>query len=191
MTIKMKLSMKHIYLIIAVIFISACVQQEIKELYIPRHNVVYTFSYDVRESLNVPLDDSTQIIETMSRNERIIFVFNGSSTEDNAYFAVTSFNIVSKLDQYFFNEAASVYFDVIYFINDTWYNKTEQPQNPDLSGTVIWLKGPNTGAQRTAVYMKDGYIFVEGTNSKDINLAGDRLVLLVMGINKFEDIKNR
>ncbi len=183
--------MKYFYLIIvAAVFISGCAQQEIKELYISRHNVVYTFSHDVRESLNVPLDDSAQIIETMSRNERIIFVFNGSSAQDNAFFAVTSFNIVSKLDQYFFNEGAFVYFDVYYFLNDTWYNKTEHvQQNPDLSGTVIWLKGPNTGAQRTAVYMKDSYIFVEGTDSKNLALAGDRLVLLVMGINKFEDIR--
>ena len=175
--------------LVVLIFLIACTQQEVKEILIPRHNVIYTFSYDIRESLGVPAENAAEIIETTSRNERVIFVFNGSSEKDNALFAVTSFNIVSKLDQYFYNEGASVYFDVYYLVNDTWYNKTKGVQTPDLSGTVIWLKGPDTGAQRTSVYMKDGYIFVEGTDEKGVVLAGDRLVLLVMGVNRFEDIE--
>jgi len=178
------------FLLVALVFLSACTQQEIKELFIQRHNTVYTFSYDIRESLGVPVEDHLQIIETMSRDEKIIFVFNGTSEKDNAYFAVTSFNIVAKLDQYFYNEGVFASFDVYYFENDTWYNRTGSQESLDLTGIVIWLKGPDTGAQRTAVYMKDGYIFVEGTDSKNIVLAGDRLVLLFMGINKFEDIEN-
>ena len=178
------------FLLVALIFLSACTQQEVKEIFIPRHNTVYTFSYDIRESLGVPVENSLQIAETMAKDERILFVFDGTSEEDNAYFAVTSFNIVSKLDQYFYNEGVFAYFDVLYFVNDTWYNKTGPQESPDLTGIVIWLKGPNTGAQRTAVYTADSYIFVEGTDSKNIVLAGDRLVLLVMGINKFEDVAN-
>ena len=175
-------------LLAALIFLAACTQQEVKEILIPRHNVIYTFSHDIRESLGVPVENSAEIIDTMSRNTRVIFVFNGSSEKDNALFAVTSFNVVSKLDQYFYNEGTPVYFDVYYLVNDTWYNKTKGVQAPDLRGTVLWLKGPETGAQRTSVYTKDGYIFVEGTDEKGVVLSGDRLVLLVMGINRFEDI---
>ena len=186
----MAIKMKSSLLLLALIFLVACAQQEVKEILIPRHNVIYTFSYDIRESLGVPAENAAEIIETTSRNNRVIFVFNGSSEKDNALFAVTSFNIVSKLDQYFYNEGASVYFDVYYLVNDTWYNKTKEvQQNLDLSGTVVWLKGPDTGAQRTVVYMKDGYIFVEGADEKGVVLAGDRLVLLVMGVNRFEDIE--
>ncbi len=184
--------MKFHLFIAMLIFLVACTQTgEIKELALPRHNTIYVFSYDVRESLRVPMESRAEIIETFSQNNKVTIVFNGSSEKDNAYFAVTSFNIVSKLDQYFYNEGAPLSFDVIYNVNGTWYNKTKDPQTtPVITGAVIWLKGPNTGAERTAVYMSNGYIFVEGTDSKNLGLAGDRLSLFLMGINSFEDIEN-
>ncbi len=184
------MKMKYSKLLILLVLVSACTQTEIKELFVTSHNTVYTFSYDVREALKVPVENSDQIIRTFAENSEITLVFNGTSGSDNAIFAVTSFNIVSNVGQYFKNEGIPVYFDVKYFVNDTWYNKTG-PHDPDLSGTVIWLKGPATGAQRTAVYMNNGHIFVEGTDSKNVILAGDRLFLLLIGINKFEDIGNR
>lgn len=177
---------------IVVVVASACVQQPEKpltELRIAGHPQIYSFSYDLRESLKVPVQNKLEIQQLFSAADRVSFVWNGTSRQDNSYFKVVLINIYSKLSTYTVNEGKLMRFDFYYFVNDTWYNATDNEIPKPAVGTAIWLRGPETGADGTSVRLDGDVITLQGTSYKDLVLAGDRLVLVVFGIDSIDQIK--
>ena len=101
--------MKYAAIIIILILVAGCAEEgEEKEerkdtVTIPGHNVIYQFSSDLRESINVPSTDEMEIQNAIWNSDRINIIFNSTSLTDNAYFAKVSTNIVSKLNIFFNN----------------------------------------------------------------------------------------
>jgi len=177
-----------VLILILVMIISGCVEEskEIKELKIPGHgNHIYQFSNDIREVLNVPVNDPIAIKKLVWQSDRLNIIFNGSSKQDNAYFQVVVINIVSKLQTFFAYEGKLLQFPVFYYENGRWFNSTEDEIIlPDLEGANLWLMGPDTGARDTSLFSMGDIIYLQGTDYKNLTLAGDKFALLIMGIDK-------
>jgi len=174
---------------IALIFISGCVEEEreIKELVIPGHHTTYQFSHDIRESIEIPTNNFTGIRTSVFETEILNIVFDGSSAEDNGIFGVVLFNVASKLNVYFAYEGKIWRYNPFYYIGDQWYNGTEEIDKPVL-GITLWLLGPNTGANETSVNLIDDVIYLQGTSSENMELAGDKFALIVMGVREVEQV---
>lgn len=185
-------------LIAAVILVSGCTEQKdepLLKLRIPNQgNQIYEFTNDLREAIKVPVNDEEALFYFVRDNEGFNIVFDGSNPEDNARFQVTVFNIITKLFTFFPYEGRilkSENFPAYYYINDNgnrvWYNSVnEQIDEPDLSEPTLWLKGPNTGAEETSVFIDGNTVFIQGTDSKGVGMAGDKFILIAFGINKLE-----
>lgn len=168
------------------ILVAGCTQQEevsIKEVSIPGHNDIYTFSNDLRESLQVTADNPQGIRQKFFSGSMNL-VFDGSSQQDNAYFTVIMTNIMAKVPVYLAYEGVLIDFQPYYFLEDVWYDrKGNEIEKPDLSGPTLWLKGPATGAENMSLSLTNNTITLQGTSYKDLTLAADKLVLIVMDIN--------
>ncbi|MDI6721447.1 MAG: hypothetical protein QMD85_03590 [Candidatus Aenigmarchaeota archaeon] len=173
-------------LLAAIIAIAGCVQEEmpLKEISIPGHKEIYTFSNDIRDSINVSSNDPPEIRGQFFKGDMNI-VFDGSSTQDNAYFTVVVTNIMAKIPTYLAYEGVVIRFEPYYYIGEMWYNKNgDEIERPELNGPALWLKGPSTGAEDLSVNIANNTIVLQGRTYKELTLAGDKLVLEVMGINK-------
>ncbi len=180
--------------LIALVVASGCAQQkEIKEIMLPgQGNTVYQFTYDIRESLAVKANNETAIRDYLHSVDRINIVYNGSSGEDILYFKVVLINVLGKLQAYFAYKGVPMGVTFYYFIGDQWYESIEDGTSreigrPSVSGATIWLVGPNTGADDTSLILRKGIIYVQGKTYKDLVLAGDRLALIVFGIESVDD----
>ena len=172
-------------LVLFVVLISGCAQQKpITEMSIPGHgSEIYTFSNDIHESLRVKTNDPEGIKLIGKQLEQMNIVFNGSSEQDNAYFQVVLTNIGAKLPVYYSYEGRLVYFDYYYFIGNTWYNaSSEEIPKPLFISPVLWLSGPSS-ANETSLMLVNNIIYLSGTSYKGLTLAGDKLVLLLFGID--------
>lgn len=168
-----------------VVFLAGCTQQqEQTDVQIPGHPVVYSFSNPIKEALKYPVTEKDEIRTMILSSRNMNVIFDGSSAEDNKYFQVVLYNIVTKIQTFFVYEGVLMRFNTYYFIGDKWYNSTDETERPDLSGLTLWIKGPDTGATGNSVSFADNTIFVQGMNYKNLTLAGDRLVLLVIGVEK-------
>ena len=179
-------------LIVAILFVvvlvAGCAQQKpVTELTIPGHgSEVYTFSNDIRESLKVKTNDPQGIKDIGLQLERINIVFNGSSKQDNGYFSAVLIGLINKVSLYYAYEGRVIYFDSYYFLNDTWYNSTNEViEKPVFSGTVLWLVGPSS-ANETSLTLINNTIYMRGADYKGLTLASDKLVLLLFGIEKID-----
>ena len=172
-------------LLVLIVIATGCVQQEIPvtEVSIPGHNEIYTFSNDLREVLPVAASGQEEIRQQFLGGQ-MNFVFDGSSAQDNAYFTIVMTNIMAKVPIYLAYEGVVLKFQSYYFMEDVWFDRSgNEIEKPDLSGTTLWLKGPSTGAEGTSVNIINNTIFVQGTSYKNLTLAGDKLTLVVMGID--------
>ncbi|MBI4895461.1 MAG: hypothetical protein HY831_03125 [Candidatus Aenigmarchaeota archaeon] len=177
-----------IILIISVVVISGCINQEEpkKEAYnFTKDGVEYTFNNNIYDSLNISIQDEKYVKASIDSAQSVIVLFNGSSLEDNSYFSVVSYNIVEKIKNYFvYSKGQIVDFKAI-----------DIEQNHTIPGgsTVIFLRGPSTGAHGTSVYYDgncivnnvsiapfNNCIVVQGTDYKNFSLAADRLILSVL-----------
>lgn len=177
--------------LVALAALAGCAeQQEIKEIAIPGHARVYQFSYDVREALAVPANSVEGIVAVLATSDTIHFAFNSTSKEDNARFRVVIFNIVSKLTPFFAEQGGTLHYNVFYYdAAGQWYNATDDKiPIPQVSEPTIWFIGPDTQANETSLLLdrRAGrkIVYLQGTGSKQLVLAGDRLVLIVMGIDE-------
>ncbi|MBI3190687.1 hypothetical protein HYZ41_03205 [archaeon] len=185
---------KIIFLIVImlVVAISGCTQQnpnnnndDATELQLPDQPIVYTFSNPVKQALLYPISDSGQIRYAILSSKNIDMVFDGSSSEDNAYFQTTLFNIVQKTQTYSVYNGRIVNFNTYYFIGDKWYNSTTDRINrTESQNVIIWIKGPNTNAKENSVSLSNNTVYVQGMNYKNLTLAADRLVLTIIGVEK-------
>ena len=177
--------MRFYILLITVLIIAGCVQEQpknqITEVSIPGHPV-YTFSNPINEAMKYSITDKDEIHQAILKTRNLNIVFNGSSVEDNTYFQVVLFNVVTKIQTFFVYEHTLLRVNSYYFIGDQWYNLTNTTSMPNLTGTTLWVKGPNTGATENSLSFANNTIYLQGLSYKNLTLAGDRLVLLVLGV---------
>jgi len=182
--------LKNIFLIsIIIIFValaSGCTENntEIKEIAISGHgSQVYTFANDIREALKVSVNEPIEIKRIFATNSNFVLVFDGSDSQDNAYFRVVLINM-NKIPTYYAYEGRVLSFEYYYYIGDNWYNDTDgNITRPAFAKPVIWLKGPATGATETSLKLENNIIYLQGTSYKNLTLAGDKLTLLSFGID--------
>lgn len=188
--------MKYAILVIALVFIAGCVQQQeqpITEISVPGHGQVYTFANDIRQSIKVRAESAQEIRDLFRSERHWNIVFNGSDEKDNGAFRVALIDITSKVPFYFAYEGKTTTIDTYYFLSENgtqWYNATAAPiAEPQLPGLTLWLKGPATGAAGTSVTLQNKTVLLQGTSQKNLSLAADRLVLIVFGIDSLDDVR--
>jgi len=176
-----------ILILVSFVLISGCTErQPVTEIVIPGHgDQVYTFAHDIYDSAKVPVNDPQGIGLLFAINNRYTIVFDGSDSQDNAYFRVVLINL-GKLPIYYAYEGRMVTFDYLYYIDDQWYNETDgEIGTPVFENPVLWLIGPSTGAEETSLTLEDNIIYLQGTSYDNLTMAGDKLTLLVFG---FDDL---
>lgn len=158
------------FLIILIIFTTLLLinidksEKEVKELTINR--VRYVFNTNLYEAIRIPSSDDNKIKNIFEENNKICVKLDNSSQEDSAIFFVVSFNIVHKILTYYISNGVEKKIEVC----------NEKPN--------IELRGPNTGAKETSVKLINNTILVQGTTPKNLELAGDKLILIVLGIKE-------
>lgn len=166
--------------IISIILISGCVQQEKPITNITIGNVEYSFSNDIREAMKVPVANRSSIQELALLSQEIHIVFDCSVAEEKPSISVSAFNVVSIIQNYLVAHGSFTHFDTYCFQGEKWYNSTDnEAQKP--AGTILWFKGPKTGANGTSVYVENTTITIEGTDHKNMTLAADAFSLAVLG----------
>ena len=160
----------------------------------------YQFTDDIRDVLAINVSSLEQIRNGFTNPQKINIVFDGVSRNDNTYFQVAAYNLLVNLRAYYQNnngetpKISSAYY--IVDENSDWFgtgdNKTVKP---DFTDPTIWLNGPNTGATETSIGIKTGtalrIVYLNGVDGKGIQLSGQRMVLLVMGIDSLEDVTKK
>ncbi|KHO47666.1 MAG: seg [archaeon GW2011_AR5] len=187
-TISMKPRVVLPILLISVIVISGCVEEQepVTEIYVPGHgNQIYAFHNDIRESLKVPVNNPEGIKALAAVSNGMYLVFDGSNPQDNAYFTIVTTEITQKISTYYSYEGRLFGFMPYYHIGSQWYDSGGKEINkPDFSGPVMWLLGPSTGANDTSVTLVNSTVYISGTSYNNLTLAGDKFVLLIFGIDR-------
>lgn len=187
-----KESQRHIFaaVAIAVIIIAAVAlymlqsAQPKPELHnITKDGVEYVFSSNIYDAINVPLPDAPEIYNNIMSADRIAILFTDNK-QDNSMIATASIGITSKLAYYYTYTQTRV-------VNITGYNLLNL-SNATLDGTLIELRGPNTGANETSVKLENGRIILQALNASGLELVSDRIALLLfenelnaMGMSNF------
>ncbi|MCX6815951.1 MAG: hypothetical protein NT120_03805 [Candidatus Aenigmarchaeota archaeon] len=164
--------------------------KKITEITLPdQPNTVYTFSSDVRDALRYPASSTDNIRYVLFNSNKINIVFNGTSAEDDTYFYTVIFNTIWKMQQFFVNNGKLVDFQQFYFINGTWYvSANETTVKPNITGPIIWIRGPNTGALNNSIELINNTIFLQGTTYGNLTLAGDKLALITLGVDDLKQV---
>jgi len=157
------------FILVIVLASGMCTEQEKNLTAIKLGDQVYEFSTNLYDSVKVKTNDEDGIKELFDNSENVCIKFDNSSSTDNAYFAVVGYNIVFKLTRYYSKQGKTMKFSVC-----------------QTNETTIWLKGPETGAQENSVTLIDNTVVVQGTDFHELELAGDKLVLTVFGINSLK-----
>ncbi|MBI5332616.1 MAG: hypothetical protein HZB65_03520 [Candidatus Aenigmarchaeota archaeon] len=181
-------SLVFVISLIIVIAVSGCINQEEtpKELYnITKDGVEYVFLNNIYDTMNMSVEDGSSIRKTINEPLSVKIAFNGSNSEDNAYFSVVSYNLVEKLKNYYiYTRGKMVDFSAV--------NLNGSEQFP-YGSTIILLKGPNTGANITRVYYDNACVYngvvvakfsrcivIEGTDYSGLVKASERLMLFLL-----------
>ena len=180
--------MKKLAILMPLLLIAGCIQEPLHNITISEHNVDYIFTSDIREAIQVPANNQTGIRDLILKNYRINLVFDGKDQQDNAIIALAFHDITSKLTPYFINENISKEFAIYYYIDEQWYdiqkNQTKKPELNKENEVTLWILGPRTGATKTEITLNDRTITVQATSRENMAKAADKLVLIVMGIEK-------
>jgi hypothetical protein len=139
-----------------------------------RDGVEYVFDYNISDILKVPIDNPQKIKELIGNASAISIAVNTTNATEIDYFKVVSFNLVNRLTIYFTTQNRVVPFSAVSLggeLNNTHLLNTTQ---------VILLLGPSS-AQNTSVYINSmNWIVIQGTDYHNLNMAGDRLALLIV-----------
>jgi len=126
----------------------------------------FVFTTNPKEAMRFPSEGEEEIKLLFDRAELVCFDFINQSEEDNAYFAKIGFNLVFKLTRYYSLLGVRKGFKVC----------KEEPK--------ILMLGPNSGASRNGIRLENATVVVEATSYKALELAGDKLALIVMGVKE-------
>ena len=170
----------YILILISIVLATGCIGQQQYAKTLEKDGVEYQFSDNIYDSMKIPVYDEDFILDRIRFGpEKITVVFNGSSLEDNAYFATVGFNVAHKLANFFtYSQGRFVNITALDINN----NVTQIP------GSIIYMKGPNTGAEGNSVSLSNltvgnntySIVVMQGTTYQNLSQAGDRLILLVL-----------
>lgn len=154
---------------------SGCASQKKELKYLKIGEEEYFFNSNLYDAIKYPVSNPEGIKSAFDDSEIMCIVFDESSGQDNAYFAVVSYNIVFKITRHYTNMGKDFGFSVC-----NGYNLS------DLRTPFVTLKGPETGATENSITLNGNEIVLQGLNSTKLQEAGDRLVLAVFGIETLE-----
>lgn len=157
------------------VFSSGCASQKKELKYMKIGDEEYFFNTNLYDTIKYPVNNPGGIKNTFDNSEVMCIVFDETSEQDNAYFAVVSYNIVFKITRYYTVMGKDFGFSVC-----NGYNLS------DLKTPFVTLKGPETGATENSITLNGNEIILQGMNSTNLQQAGDRLVLAVFGIETLE-----
>lgn len=171
-------------LVLAIIVISGCVQEEQKTVVVD--GVEYELYHDVNSALLVDVVEPGDVKRVATRSRSVDIIFDCAAQEDEPVLTVSTLNAVTVLQSYLvYSKNTFANFNTYCFIGDTWYNSTDsEVERPALNGTVLWIKGPNTGAAATSVFAEENTVVIQGTSVRNLTLATDAFSLTVLGIKK-------
>ena len=174
--------MKVSGILAVIIMVSGCVQQqELREITISgQGNQVYVFSYGIQESVKIKASNETAIQNLLRSTDSINILYNGTNEQDLAYFNVALFNTREKLRTFYTYNGILLKFYPFYYTANELVNFS----NASIGNPTIEIRGPNTGATETSVTINNATVLVQGTTSRNLQLAADRLVLVVFGIDE-------
>ncbi|GEM_PF-2918265 len=140
--------------------------------------IEYIFKNDIRETIaDVPVFRSSDLLKLVVISTEYNVLYE-SYPEDNPGFVLASFAFVNKLAIWNSNAVGRIVTFSQYNIgNETelilggYYNRT---------GVDVLLLGPNTGANSTAVKFVEKTIVVQGTNTTELERAGERFALVAL-----------
>ncbi len=153
---------------------SGCIFQERNVTSIAIYDTEYRFNTNLLESLKIPINDPAGAKALFDNATLVCLVFDGSNEQENSYFVVVSYNVVLKLTTYYTNFNDSK--------NFTACNSSEA----EKADAIIELKGPRTGATDNSVILEGKKVVIQGRTSKELEKAGDRLILAVFGIERLD-----
>jgi len=163
-------------LIIGLVVSAGCISQQEPEKYtyvIKKHGIEYIFTNSIENASLIPVDNESQILDEITTTRKVRITFE-SQTTDNIAFQLAGIDTSSKLAHfYIYGQGRFVDMGAEELINLT--------ANDRENATIIQLKGPNTGATDTSVYMDpNGWIVIEGSDQKNLTLAADRFALIYL-----------
>ena len=168
--------MKNITIFIAVVLIAValifCFKPKSSPLYkinVDGHS--YVFKYNPKDSMKISCNDPEGLQIAAFKAKRIVILFNGTSSKDNALFSVIGQNIVLKLKPYFAFQGIPKLYSASVEGNYT-------PVDGDLR---VYLVGPRTGSNGTYVYIDGNNVTVSGNTTYGARMAGDKFILTIMG----------
>ncbi|GEM_PF-2193863 len=186
--------MRRVLLVLVLIvgLLSGCATKQTPITVLEQGFDKYIFSNDIRDALKVNANAS-EIRSVFAGQKKMNIVFNGVSPNDNGYFRVVIFNFLNKIRTYLQNNDFDIpKIEPYYYLDGesgSWFNlNNENISRPVFENPTIWLKGPNTGANETGIKRDNAVVYLTGNNAKNLTLAGERLTLLLMGIDSIDDI---
>jgi hypothetical protein len=159
--------------ITATIFVSGCTSGTKNLTVLRMENQDYVFPENLYDSIKIPVNNESGIKELFDSYDAVCIIFDGSSGQDNAYFTVVLHNFVFKATRHYALNGKEMQFPAC---NE--YNQS------DIIVPMLVLKGPNTGATENSLTLNGTTITLQGTNSSGIQMAGDKLALVILGVDK-------
>lgn len=156
--------------IISISLSGGCVKSEKNITAIQLYDQVYQFNTNLIDSIKVNSSTPSEMQSLFNSAKNVCIIFNGTSEEDNAYFAVVSYNVILKVNSYYTNLGEFKKFGVC------------DETNMSQADAIIAMRGPNTGATENSVILTDKTVTIQGLEWKEFEKAGDKLVLNVFGV---------
>ena len=163
-------------LIIGLVVSAGCISQQEPEKYtyvIKKHGIEYIFSNPIENASLIPVINETEILNEILTTTKVRMTFE-SHEVDNIAFQLAGVDTSSKLSHFYvYGQGRFVDMGAEELINLT--------EDDKANATIIQLKGPNTGATDTSVYLdQNGWIIIQGTHQKNLTLAADRFALIYL-----------
>lgn len=163
-------------LIIGLILSAGCISQQEPEKYtyvIKKHGIEYVFKNPIENASLIPVNNEAEILDEILTTKKVRITFE-SQDIDNIVFQLAGVDTSSKLSHFYtYGQGRFVNMGAQELINLTASDRA--------NATIILMKGPNTGAISTSVYMdENSWIIIEGSDQKNLTLAADRFALIYL-----------
>jgi hypothetical protein len=152
-------------------FSSLCIETKKNLTVLNLSGELFVFSTNLYDAIKFNSTNETEIKKIFDESPRICFTFNNQSTRDNSYFAVISFNTVYKITRYY-----------------SLHGMKKEIRACNNEPKVIML-GPHSGAKTNSISLINRTIILQATSYQKLKEGGDKLVLIVFGIESLENEK--
>jgi hypothetical protein len=157
-----------------------------------KDDVIYQFNENISSAWSFgPVYSESQIVDEMQNTGAVVIVFNGSSNDNNGRLAVLSFNVVSKLQNYYTHTQGRI----VKFGSIDLNNPDENITHLSNQYTYVYISGPESGSNETMIsygpsrYVNNitstnAWIYVKSSDYINMTRAVDKLILLTIGYNE-------